>query len=161
MEKSCGILVYRWKNGVLQVLLGKNAGPFNRKMPWNIPKGHIEEGESEFECAVREFEEETGLEVPQDRNCIMLGNAKTSSGKVVVIFGMEYDYNPDGDDVPITSMTFTKEYPRHSGHFITMPELECAKYIAVEDAIGMMFKYQRVFVEMLKDLAGEKTSRLD
>ena len=151
MEKSCGILVYRWKNGVLQVLLGKSAGPFNRKMPWNIPKGHVEEGESEFECAVREFEEETGLEVPQDRNYIMLGNAKTSSGKVVVIFGMEHDYNPEGDDVPITSMTFTKEYPHHSGHFITMPELECAKYIAVEDAIGVMFQYQRVFIERLKE----------
>ena len=63
MEKSCGILAYRWKNGELQVLLGKSAGTFSRKLSWNIPKGHIEEGESEFACAVREFEEETGLEV--------------------------------------------------------------------------------------------------
>ena len=161
MEKSCGILAYRWKDGELQVLLGKSAGMFGRKLPWNIPKGHIEEGESEFACAVREFEEETGLEVPQDRYCIMLGDAKTSAGKVVVIFGVEYDYNPEGDDVPITSMTFVKEHPRHSGHFITVPELECAKYMAVEDAVEVMFQYQRVFVERLKSLVGEKVHRLD
>ncbi len=28
---------------------------------WDLPKGHIDPGESELECALREFEEETGL----------------------------------------------------------------------------------------------------
>ncbi len=151
MEKSCGILAYRLKNSVLEVLLGKNGGPFNRKTPWNIPKGHIEDGESEFQCAVREFNEETGLDVPDDKHCIVLGSTKTSSGKVVVIFGLEHDYNPEGDDVPITSMTFTKEYPRRSGNFITVPELESAKYIPASKALGIIFEYQKVFVERLME----------
>ena len=31
---------------------------------WDLPKGHIEAGESELECALREMEEETGI--PRD-----------------------------------------------------------------------------------------------
>ena len=151
MEKSCGILAYRLRNGELQVLLGKNGGPFKSKTPWNIPKGHIEEGESDFQCAAREFHEETGLDVPYGKYCISLGCSKTTSGKVVTIFGLEHDYNPDGDEVPITSMTFTKEYPRNSGRFITVPELESAKYVPVSEALDTMFKYQRVFVERLME----------
>jgi len=28
---------------------------------WDLPKGHVEPGESEVECALRELEEETGI----------------------------------------------------------------------------------------------------
>ena len=157
MEKSCGILAYRWKDGELQVLLGKNGGPFGSGTPWNIPKGHIEEGESEFQCAVREFEEETGLKVPTTKHCVNLGSANTVSGrKNVTIFAVEHDYNPHGDNVPITSMTFTKEYPRNSGNFITAPELVSAKYVNATEALGIMFQYQKVFVERLVDIVSKE-----
>ena len=33
----------------------------NRQNHWDIPKGHIEEGESLEQCAIREVEEETGV----------------------------------------------------------------------------------------------------
>lgn len=149
MEKSCGILMYRRKGGRLQVLLGKDGGPFTRRNPWNIPKGHMEEGEDEWKCAVREFEEETGLKVPQMQPAFRLGESKTTKGKKVVIFAMEHDYSPDGDAVEIHSNLYSLEYPRHSGKFITAPELKEAKYIDAEQALGMMFEYQRVFVENL------------
>ena len=152
MEKSCGILAYRWKNGKLQVLLGKNGGPFSGTCPWNIPKGHVENGETDKECAVREFIEETGLDVP-DRPFIDLGTSKTSKGKVVAIFGIEHDYNPDGDKVKINSIPFTMEYPRKSGKYITAPELCEAKYIDADKVVGDMFQYQRVFVERLVSIA--------
>ena len=64
-ETSAGILVYRFdKEGKIQVLLGKMGGPRWVKKSvgaWNIPKGHIEDGENLLDGAIREFMEETTL----------------------------------------------------------------------------------------------------
>jgi 8-oxo-dGTP pyrophosphatase MutT (NUDIX family) len=59
-EVSAGGVVWRrHRNGAVDVALirphGSNA--------WSLPKGHLEEGESAREAAVREVREETGLEV--------------------------------------------------------------------------------------------------
>ena len=156
MEKSCGILAYRWNKGKLQVLLGKNGGPYNNDYSWNIPKGHVEGDEGEIPCAIREFEEETGLKVPENPELSSLGSSKTYSGKkTVFIFALRHDYNPNGDDVEIHSNTFTMEYPRNSGKFIEAVELESAKYIEIHEALEMIFPYQKVFLQNLhKDLTG-------
>ena len=48
-EVSAGILVYRIVDNEIQVLLGKNGGPRwkNKSVgAWNIPKGHVEDGEN-------------------------------------------------------------------------------------------------------------------
>jgi 8-oxo-dGTP pyrophosphatase MutT (NUDIX family) len=29
---------------------------------WDLPKGHVDDGETNFECALRELQEETGIE---------------------------------------------------------------------------------------------------
>lgn len=58
-EKSCGAVIYRRKSGNLEFLLIKNRRGGN----WGFPKGHIERGENEFETALREVREETGLSV--------------------------------------------------------------------------------------------------
>jgi predicted NUDIX family NTP pyrophosphohydrolase len=63
-EVSAGILVYRIVDNEIQVLLGKNGGPRwkNKSIgAWNIPKGHVEDGENIFDTAIREFMEETSL----------------------------------------------------------------------------------------------------
>ena len=58
-EKSCGALVVR-KNGESYdlVLLRHRFGGH-----WSFPKGHVEEGESERQTALREVHEETGLSI--------------------------------------------------------------------------------------------------
>lgn len=35
------------------------------KTRWDLPKGHVDPGESEMECALRELEEETGIKESQ------------------------------------------------------------------------------------------------
>ena len=52
--KSCGVLVFR-EDPVLSFLLMKHSDR------WDLPKGHIDDGESEMETALRELFEETAI----------------------------------------------------------------------------------------------------
>jgi 8-oxo-dGTP pyrophosphatase MutT (NUDIX family) len=52
--KSCGVILFR-REPVLSFLLMKHADR------WDLPKGHVDPGETELECALREMEEETGI----------------------------------------------------------------------------------------------------
>ena len=58
-EKSCGAVVYRYNNEVLEVLLIRHRFGGH----WSFPKGHVEEGENEFQTALREVKEETNLSI--------------------------------------------------------------------------------------------------
>jgi 8-oxo-dGTP pyrophosphatase MutT (NUDIX family) len=58
-EKSCGAIVYRKFHGNTEILLIRHV----KSGYWSFPKGHIEDGETELETAVREIKEETGLDV--------------------------------------------------------------------------------------------------
>jgi 8-oxo-dGTP pyrophosphatase MutT (NUDIX family) len=55
--KGCGIIIYR--NSPREYLLVEQT--FSKL--WNFPKGHVNDGESERETALREVFEETGLTV--------------------------------------------------------------------------------------------------
>lgn len=57
MEVSAGVLIFR--NGAGPAILMGHATGTNR---WDIPKGHIEPGERPIDAAVRELEEETGIQ---------------------------------------------------------------------------------------------------
>ena len=54
-EKSCGCIVLNQNNEVL--LIHSNKGH------WGFPKGHVEEGETEIQTAIREVKEETNIDV--------------------------------------------------------------------------------------------------
>ncbi len=63
-EKSCGAIVFRdgrSPNGDMQryVLMIKQSARSN----FSFPKGHVEEGESETETAIREVFEETSVKI--------------------------------------------------------------------------------------------------
>ena len=51
MKQSAGTLLYRRGSEGLEVLLVHPSGNYNRKAPWGIPKGEIEEGDSPEETA--------------------------------------------------------------------------------------------------------------
>src|ERR1700683_1164754 len=61
---SAGLLMYRIRDGQLQVFLAHPGGPFFTRKDddyWTIPKGEPEPNEDLLEAAKREFEEETGI----------------------------------------------------------------------------------------------------
>lgn len=57
---SCGAITWRLCEGRPQILLIKQ---FEHNDAWSIPKGHINEGESIEDCAMREVKEETGVDI--------------------------------------------------------------------------------------------------
>ena len=54
-EKACGCIIFNEHNKVL-VEKGKNGN-------WGFPKGHVEDGETEEETAIREVKEEVNVDV--------------------------------------------------------------------------------------------------
>jgi predicted NUDIX family NTP pyrophosphohydrolase len=65
VKKSAGLLIYRRRHGVLEVLLVHPGGPFWAKKDegsWSIPKGEYKLEEDPLEVAKREFQEETGFQ---------------------------------------------------------------------------------------------------
>ena len=52
--KACGVFVVRG-DAPEQFLLMRHADR------WDLPKGHVDPGETELNCALRELEEETGI----------------------------------------------------------------------------------------------------
>jgi 8-oxo-dGTP pyrophosphatase MutT (NUDIX family) len=51
--RSCGVIVF--KREPLSFLLMRHP------TRWDLPKGHVDPGETDLECALRELEEETGI----------------------------------------------------------------------------------------------------
>ena len=54
-EKSCGCIIINDENKIL--LIHHNVGH------WDFPKGHVEDGETEVQTAIREVKEETNIDV--------------------------------------------------------------------------------------------------
>ena len=84
MATSAGILVYRHSYQEIEFLLLKPGGPFyknHENFIWTIPKGEIQENESEVQAARREFNEETGFFI----SCLVCFLAST---KIITFFLM-------------------------------------------------------------------------
>ena len=58
IDKSCGAVVYTIEGDEIKYILVEEASGF-----FSLPKGHIEDGETEEETATREIKEEIGLEL--------------------------------------------------------------------------------------------------
>ena len=58
-EKSCGCIIIKDQKVLLVYEKNRNF--------WGFPKGHMEDGETEIETALREVKEEVGLDVEIDK----------------------------------------------------------------------------------------------
>jgi predicted NUDIX family NTP pyrophosphohydrolase len=146
---SAGLLMYRVREGELEVLLAHPGGPFwiNRDAgAWTIPKGEIQEDEEPLAAARREFEEEIGLQ-PQGE-FIALQPITQKSGKLVHAWAFEGEC----DTTCIRSNTFQMEWPPRSGKFQAWPEVDRACFFRIKEAKEKINPAQVAFLQELENL---------
>ena len=147
--RSAGILLYRRRDGELQVLLAHPGGPFWRRRDagaWTIPKGEIAGGESAESAARREFREELGAEA---RGTLFpLGTIRQRAGKYVDAFALEGDFAPDA----LHSNTFEVEWPPRAGKLQAFPEVDRVAWLSIADAREKILESQIPLLERLQEL---------
>jgi predicted NUDIX family NTP pyrophosphohydrolase len=144
---SAGVLMYRTRDGVVEVLIAHPGGPFWARKDdgaWSIPKGEYLNGEDPWAAAQREFFEELALPVPAGPR-IDFGSLKQPSGKVVTAFAVEGDL----DVTDARSNTFQIEWPRGSGKMREFPEVDRVGWFAVRQARTKLLKGQLPFLDRL------------
>lgn len=145
---STGLLVYRKGAQSVEVLLGHPGGPFwARKDSWSIPKGEVGSDETEQTAAQREFQEETGLDVPEEPR-LYLGEAPQGSSKINHIWAVEAD--PDLAKFQCSSQV-NIEWPPKSGNNLEFPEIDRVAWHSLSQAGKKLFKAQTVFIERLAE----------
>jgi predicted NUDIX family NTP pyrophosphohydrolase len=131
-KKSAGLLLYRFQNQSLEVLLVHPGGPFWKNKEWgawSIPKGEIEENEELLKAAARETREETGMSVDIN-NPIPLNPVKQKSGKIIYAWANEANFEIE----EIKSNLFEMEWPPKSGKKAFFPEVDKAAWLNLDDA---------------------------
>jgi predicted NUDIX family NTP pyrophosphohydrolase len=147
-RRSAGLLMYRRRNGELEVLLVHPGGPFwvgKDRGAWSIPKGEFAD-EDPLAAAQREFQEETGLTVSGPFQ--PLTPVKQTGGKVVYAWAVA----GDADANTITSNTFTLEWPPRSGRQATFPEVDRAAWFSLPQAREKILKGQLPLLDQLEEM---------
>jgi predicted NUDIX family NTP pyrophosphohydrolase len=148
-KRSSGILLHRGAGASLEVLLVHPGGPFWAKKDlgaWSIPKGEHDDAEEALDCALREFEEETGSR-PDTGDLEDLGTVRQKSGKVVQAWALAGDLDADA----VRSNTFTMEWPPRSGRQSEFPEVDRAAWFSVAEARERINPAQAAFLDRLAE----------
>jgi predicted NUDIX family NTP pyrophosphohydrolase len=145
-KKSAGLLLFRHGGTDLEVLLVHPGGPLWARKDdgaWSIPKGVIDDGEEPLAAAVRECQEELGVSVSGE--FLPLGSLKQPSGKVVLAWAVEADFDPG----TLQSNTFEMEWPPRSGRRQSFPEIDRAGWFPPELATQKVLEGQAPFIDRL------------
>lgn len=150
-KHSAGLLVYRSRQGKLEVLIAHMGGPWFTKKDegaWTIPKGEYDpETEDALKTAKREFREELGQPAP-DGDYKELGSTDQKNNKTVTAWAVEADV----DVSHIKSNTFEIEWPPRSGRKQEFPEIDRAEWVDINQAASRLIQGQSVFMERLAQL---------
>jgi predicted NUDIX family NTP pyrophosphohydrolase len=155
VKRSAGLLLYRRRDGRLEVLLVHPGGPFWARRDagaWSIPKGEYEDGEDPRVAARREFEEELGSPPPEAPE-LDLGEIRQRSGKLVTAWALEGDL----DASAIVSNTCLVQWPPGTGKEIEIPEVDRAEWFDLAQAAEKINPAQTALLERLETAMAERT----
>src|SRR5579864_1605222 len=131
MKESAGTLLYRRTAGALEVLLVHPSGNYNKKAPWSIPKGLVEEGEDLEATARRETIEETGV----------------TPGPLVSVSSITYHKSRK------RVHCFAGEAPRDAAPRCASWEIDQAVFLTVDEARRRIHPDQAAFLDRLEELS--------
>lgn len=146
MKKSAGVLVYKIEDSKIMVLLCHFGGPYWEKKDkgaWSIAKGEVLAGEKVWSAAVREFKEETNLDIYTDLD--FLATKKISNKKLAVMFYTKADF----DLSKCKSNDFELLLP--NGVVGTFPEMDKYQWMELKVAKEMIVSNQLYFLEKLEE----------
>ncbi len=149
---SAGLLMYRIRDGRLQVFLAPPGGPLVARKDdghWSIPKGQLDPGEALLDAAIREFKEEVGL--APDGEFIPIGSIQQKGGKIVHAWAFSGDW-PDGQMHQCN--TFKLEWPRRSGRIQEFPEIDRVGFFSIFEARRKLKESQHPFLDRLSEALG-------
>ena len=155
MKTSAGLLMFRRDRATneISVLLAHPGGPFFRNKDdgaWTLPKGELEVDEEPVSCALREFQEETGID-PRAAGLITLGEVRQKGGKKVLAWAFEA---PEGE-LDLTTLpasnSFELEWPPRSGKRQSFPEIDKLAMFNLNQARVKIIAAQSVFLERLSE----------
>lgn len=144
---SAGLLMYRIRDGELEVFIAHPGGPWfpNRDYDvWTIPKGELEPGEALFSAALREFEEEVGLKPTGP--FIELGSIRQKGGKTVHAWAFEGDWD---NSQQLKTTYFSLEWPPGSGQWHDFPEVDRVGFFNLAEARERMKVTQQPLLDRL------------
>jgi predicted NUDIX family NTP pyrophosphohydrolase len=154
MKTSAGILLYRRRDGELQVFLVHPGGPFWARKDdgaWSIPKGEFTT-EPPLEAALREFEEETGVRL--EGAFQPLTPLRQSGSKIVHAWAVEGRLDPGH----LRSNVFSIEWPKGSGKMREYPEVDRAAWYAIPVARQKILKGQLSLLDELERVLTDPSS---
>ncbi len=152
---SAGLLMYRLRERVPEVLLVHPGGPFWKnkdKGAWSIPKGEPEPDEELLNCAQREFEEELGFK-PHGQHR-RLDPVRQRGGKIVHAWTFEGDCNTSA----VHSNTYRIQWPPRSGRYREVPEVDRAEFFDLKTARSKINVAQIAFLDQLEQQIVEDRS---
>ncbi|MFD7611583.1 NUDIX domain-containing protein [Streptomyces sp. NPDC059828] len=146
-KRSAGLLIFRAAGPEVEVLIAHMGGPFWASRDagaWSIPKGEYGPEEEPEAAARREFEEELGLPAPAGER-LPLGESRQPGGKLVTVWAVEGDLDPEGLEPGMFSM----EWPPRSGVLREFPEIDRVGWFSLERAAELLVPGQRIFLDRL------------
>ena len=153
-KHSAGLLMYRrGTDQRLQVLLAHPGGPFFARKDagaWSLPKGELEGDEPAQGCALREFQEETGI-CARDKPLLALGEIQQRGGKRVEAWAFEGDWAGARPQ----SNSFEIEWPPRSGRVMQFPEIDRLEWFALSEARVKLNPAQCEFLDRLSAILRE------
>jgi predicted NUDIX family NTP pyrophosphohydrolase len=145
---SAGLLMFRRRDGELEVLLVHPGGPFFARKDegaWTIPKGEAAPDEDLLTRAQIEFEEELGFR--PHGNWIEIGSIKQKGGKTVHAWAFEGDLP---ERFELKSNLFEIEWPPRSGKRKQFPEIDRAEFFPEDVARRKINPAQIILLDRLR-----------
>jgi predicted NUDIX family NTP pyrophosphohydrolase len=150
MKLSAGVLLYRFEDGDLKVLLVHPGGPFFATKDlgsWSIPKGEYLDHDDPVQAAIRELREETGATVAAE-DLTELGTVRQKGGKQVSAWCALGEF----DVSTLVSNTFEMQWPPGSDTVREFPEVDRAEWFSTTEAKAKLNAAQTEFVDRLESL---------